>query len=182
MEVQLEELRRADCETDLPIEPNTDCRYQRYRLRSRVHDGQPEILICGAINILRANEVTFTEREMIFQYPFSLFGPPPMDSVRKQLSAMRAPEKYLIYKKLVIAAAPDLARYEGFRLTDAQQLEKSEADKLHVDIDAAREISGEFQSMVMTWRDTSRLLRSRHHITIFRCDIRFGRCLCCRVN
>jgi hypothetical protein len=107
-------------------------------------------------NILRTNEVTFTERQMIFQYPFA---PATMDFEPKSYPPSRAPEKYVIYKKVVIVAAPDLTRYEGFRLTEARQLDKSEAGNLHIDIDAAREISAEFKSVVMTWRDTARLLR-----------------------
>jgi hypothetical protein len=116
---------------------------------------QTGTIILSCSDILRANEVTFTERQMIFQYSFvpeTFFKP-------KSYPPSRVPEKYAIYKKIVIVAAPDLARYEGFRLTDARQLDRSEADTLHIDIDDAREISSEFKSVVMTWRDTASLLR-----------------------
>jgi hypothetical protein len=112
------------------------------------------VLLCS--NILRPNEVTFTERQMIFQYPFA---PATIHFESKSYPPSRAPENYVIYKKVVIVAAPDLARYEGFRLTEARPLDKSEAGKLHIDIDAAREISTEYRSVVMTWHDTTSLLR-----------------------
>jgi hypothetical protein len=82
-----------------------------------------------------------------------------MDFEPKSHPPSRAPEKYVIYKKVVIIAAHDFSRYEGFHLAEAPQLDKSEAGNLHIDIDAAREISAEFKSVVMTWRDTASLLR-----------------------
>jgi hypothetical protein len=54
--------------------------------------------------------------------------------------------------------ATDFERYDGFRMTEAQQLDKSEADRLNIDINAARQISNEFPDLVLRWRDTESLL------------------------
>jgi hypothetical protein len=89
---------------------------------------------------IKPHKTTYSERRVVFHY----------------ISQASIPGYKLAQKDIILA--PDFERYDGFSMTEAQQLTTSEADTLNVDLNAARQISNEFPVLTLRWRDTESLL------------------------
>jgi hypothetical protein len=105
-------------------------------------------------DIIHSHHVTFVERQMVFEYLDFTY-----DTTSWVSNILQQPQDqfYDAYHKNILVAS-GFARYEDFRLTEGRYLGPDKADELHVDANAAREISDGFPELIMNWRDTKSLL------------------------
>jgi hypothetical protein len=96
---------------------------------------------------LKPQRITYSERRVVLKY-VTENNIPGYDLLKESIPGYKlAP---------VIIVATDFEGYDGFSMSEAQQLTASEA--LNRDANAARQISNEVPELTLRWRDTESLL------------------------
>jgi hypothetical protein len=95
---------------------------------------------------LRPHKTTYSDRRLIFHHIVPL----------KAFSTTKLGDYEIAPKNLIVAT--DFEGYDGFNMIEAQQLDKSEAGKLNIDINTARLITNEAPDVILRWRDTESVL------------------------